>query len=125
MKTRPFCSLCGSYVQRSQAEHNFSKKHLAALAGPVVRTRSARKVRRAAAYRNARLEPFTLDDPEPTHKVCRGIPSLEVDSHIEPLESFARNRAYPDGYYVRCRSCHRFYHFEYNQRRAAAAAEVA
>lgn len=120
-----FCTDCGHSVRGSLAVHVWTKAHQRVVAGPVVRRHSALREVRALKRRFAAQEEWSLDDPEPTHKVCRGIPSLEVESHIEPLEAFAANRAYPDGLYVRCRSCHRYYHFEYNQRRAAAAAKAA
>lgn len=125
--TRSYCSDCQGFVAGSFSQHVWTKKHQAVLAGPVIRRRSERRIRRAAAYKALHLnaEPTSLDDPAPTHKLCRGIPSLGIDSHMEPLEAFHSNRAYPDGLYVRCHSCHQFYLYSLKFRKAEAAGGAA
>lgn len=117
---RSWCADCASYVRGSQLVHMATKRHARSIAGPVSRRKSERTLRRARAYRMLAVEPSTLDDPEPTHKLCAGIPSLDVEAHFEPLEAFHRNRAYPDGWYVRCHSCHQFYLYSLKLRKAVA-----
>ena len=117
MVNHSFCSSCGTGISGSMSEHVWTKKHQRAAAGPVRRWRKERK----PWHRWASQEPWSLDDPEPTWKRCAGVPSLGLPDHFEPIEAFASNRAYPDGLYVRCRSCHKYYGLVYRARKAEQA----
>jgi hypothetical protein len=127
---RNFCLDCGHAIRGTTAEHVWTKAHQAVIAEPVSR-RGARSVARKAARRfadqMAAVDPFMIDEEpvEATWKLCAGIPSLEVEAHLEPLEKFHRNRAYADGWYVKCHSCHQFYLYALAARKAEAAAEAA
>jgi hypothetical protein len=124
-RTAAWCFECRCNVRGSQATHIWTAKHQRQLAGPVLRRHSAKREVRATQRRLVVAEPFALDDPTPTWKTGAGIPSLGVERHFEPLELFARNVAYADGFYVRCRSCHSYYLTVWSARRAAALQEVA
>lgn len=125
---RSWCADCRSFVRGSLVEHSSTKRHFAATA-PRVNRRGARSIaraeQRARLERAARVDSYLVDEEQPadTWKMCRGIPSLEIEAHFEPLEAFHRNRAYADGFYVRCHSCHQYYLWSLAQRKAAAKLE--
>jgi hypothetical protein len=120
--SRAWCTDCQTFVRGGTSLHVWTKKHQAVIAGPVVRRRSPRRVARQVQRRLVEAEPYTLDDPEPTWKLCRGNPSLDVAAHFEPLERFHRNVAYADGFYVKCHSCHQYYLAVLKARRELAQA---